>query len=154
MLYNNIEIGCEVNLRKRKGVSNGKHSQWRTPLLGNTIDNLMAIVGNKAELLKSNPKLIITDASNQELLDDNINDVTNYKPSGMLLLLLIKWDRDNVKSAYLWSDNEAVNIKKYKTNIITAHSSHFGSTGAYYLFGNREHYGLINNCSVAQFVPK
>ena len=39
LLYKNIEIGCEVNMRKRKGVSNGKHSQWRTPLLGNTIGN-------------------------------------------------------------------------------------------------------------------
>ena len=112
----------------------------------------MAIVGNKDELLKSNPKLIITDASNQELLEDNINDVTKYKPSGMVLFLLIKWDRDKVKSGYSWSQNEAVNIKKYKNNIITAHSSHFGSTGAYYSFGNRGHYGLINNCSVAQFV--
>ena len=76
LTYNNITLGSEVNLRRRKGISNGIHSQWRSPMLGNTIDVILAIVANKDEVVKSNPKLIATDGSSQELLSDNVNDVT------------------------------------------------------------------------------
>ena len=128
LAYNNITLGSEVDLRRRKGVPNLIHSQWRSPMLGNTIDGVLAIVANKDELVKSNPRLIVTDGSSQELLSDNVNDVTQYKPSGIVLLMLVKWERDKIKSGYSWAKKDAMNIKRCKNNIISAHSNHFGST--------------------------
>ena len=105
------------------------YSQWISPMLGNTANGILAIVANKDELMKSNPTLIVTDGSSQELLSDNVNDVTQYKPLGILLLMLVKWERDKIKSGYCWAKKNAINIKRCKNNIITGHSNHFGSTG-------------------------
>ena len=105
--------------------------------------------------MNSNPTLIVTDGtSSQEPLLDNVNDVTQYKPPGILLLMLVKWERGKIKSGYCWAKKDAINIKRCKNNIITGHSNHFGSTGQYVSFGNRGNYGLIHNSSVAQFANK
>ena len=152
--YNNIHMGSNVMLRKKRGLSSGINVNWKTPQLANTKGGYMLIATNKNELLKSNPDLIVIDGSNQELLIDNVNDHTDYEPSGILVLCIAKLERESVKSQYLWGPKDASNIKKWKTNIITGHSSHFGSTGNYYSFGNRANYGLIGLSSLTQFVHK
>ena len=152
--YNTIKLGKDITMRRKKCTSSGKSMQWKSPLLQNVANGFMAAVGLKKELLLSNPDLIVVDGSNQELLDDNINDVTAYKPSGIVVLCLIKLERELIRSQYLWGPNDALNINKCKTNIITGHSTHFGSTGKYYSFGNRANYGMIDKSSITQFVLK
>ena len=147
-------MGSNVMLRKKRGLSSGINVNWKTPQLANTKGGYMLIATNKNELLKSNPDLIVIDGSNQELLIDNVNDYTDYQPSGILVLCIAKLERESVKSQYLWGHKDAENIKKWKTNIITGHSSHFGSTGNYYSFGNRANYGLIGLSSLTQCVHK
>ena len=110
--YKNVTLGSEVYLRKRRGFSNGKHLHWRSPLLANTTDGVFEIVIYKTELLASNPELIIIDGSNQELLEDNVNDDTKYKPSGIVVLCLAKLERENITSGYSWCNKDAINIKK------------------------------------------
>ena len=58
------------------------------------------------------------------------------------------------KSNSVWGIDEANFLKKCKQNIIKGNSSHFGSTGKYYSFGNRANYALIDNSSVTQYVSK
>ena len=111
LTYNNITLKNEVDLKRRKGFSNGVYSQWRSPMLGNMANGILAIVANKDELMKSNPTLIVTDGSSQEVLSDDANDVTQYKPSGILLLMLVKWERDKIKSGYCWDKSDEINIK-------------------------------------------
>ena len=152
--YKNVTLGSEVHLMKRRIFSNGKHLHWRSPLLANTTDGLFAIVSYKNELLASNPGLIIIDGSNQELLKDNVNDNTEYKPSGIVVLCMAKLEREKISSQYSWESKDNINIKKWKSNIITGHSTHFGSTGNYYLFGSRANYGLIDKSSLRKFVQK
>ena len=120
----------------------------------NTTDGVFEIVIYKTELLVSNPELIIIDGSNQELLEDNVNDDTRYKPSEIVVLCLAKLEREDITSWYSWGNKDVINVKKWKSNIITGHSSHFGSTGNYYSYGNRANYGLIGKSSLTQFVHK
>ena len=63
LTYNNITLGDEVDLRRRKRFSNGVYSQWRSPMLGNMANGILVIVANKDELMKSNPTLLVTDGS-------------------------------------------------------------------------------------------
>ena len=152
--YNNIQLGKDIILRRKKCISSGKHIQWKGTSLENASNGFMAVVGYKHEFIDSNPDLIVVDGSNQELLEDNMNDVTAYKPSGIVVLCLMKLEREQIHSQYLWGPNDAINVKKCKTNIITGHSTHFGSTGKYYSFGNRANYGMIDKSSITQFVHK
>ena len=61
--YNNIVLGNKVILRKRSGISKDIHHQWKTAIMGNITDSVLAIASCKKEILKSNPILIITDGS-------------------------------------------------------------------------------------------
>ena len=45
-------------------------------------------------------------------------------------------------------------VKECKTNIIKGNSSHHGSSGNYFSFGNRANYGVINTSSITQYIPK
>ena len=152
--YSTIKLGKDIVMRRKKCTSSGRCMQWKSLLLQNVTNGFMVVVGYKHEFLDSNPDLIVVDGSNQQLLDDNINDVTAYKPSGIVVLCLMKLEREQIHSQYLWGLNDAVNIKKCKTNIITGHSTHFGSTGKYYSFGNRANYGMIDKSSITQYVLK
>lgn len=152
--YKSITLGKDIKLKRNKSISSGKQKQWRGPLLANTRNGIMLIVGNKNEFVASNPDLIIVDGSNQQLLEDDINNDTAYKPSGIVVLCMIKLERETIKTQYLWGPDDARNIKTCKTNIITAHSTHFGSTGQYYSFGNRANYGMIGKSSITQYVNK
>ena len=67
--------------------------QWKGPLLANTNNSCMVIVGYKREFVESNPNLIVIDGSNQELLEDNVNDDTVYTPSGIVVLCISKLER-------------------------------------------------------------
>ena len=152
--YKKYKIGSDLSFKRKKGKSSCVHMQWRTPMLANINGNCMLIVGRKSEILSSNPDVIVIDSSNQELLFDNVNDSSKYKPSGVVVLCMVKLEREKIASQYLWGLQDTVNIKKWKNNIITGHSTHFGSTGNYYSFGNRANYGLIDKSSLTQFAHK
>ena len=89
-----------------------------------------------------------------KLLENNMRDDTKYKPSGIVIFSLAKVEREDIRSEYSWGNKDALNVKKWKSNIITGYSSHFGSTGNYYSFGNRANYGLIGTSSLTQFTQK
>ena len=152
--YKKYKLGSDLSFKRKKGKSSCVHMQWRTPMLANINGNCMLIVGRKSEILSSNPDVIVIDSSNQELLFDNVNDSSKYKPSGVVVLCMVKLEREKIASQYLWGLKDAVNIKKWKNNIITGHSTHYGSSGNYYSFGNRANYGLIDKSSLTQFAHK
>ena len=106
----------------------------------------------KTEFLKLNPDLIVTDGSNQELLLDSVNDHTEYKPLGSIMLCMAKLEREKIFSQYSWGSKDVFTIKKCKSNIITRHSTHVGSTSNYYSFGKQANYGLVDKSSLTQFV--
>ena len=99
--YNNIQLGTNMVIRKRKGKSAGRNMQWKTPLLSNIKGGYMLIVAEKIELVKSNPDLIVIDGCNQGLLLDNVNDHTNYQPSGIVVLCIAKLEQESIKFQYL-----------------------------------------------------
>ena len=72
----------------------------------------------------------------------------------MLLLFFVKLDRECNNTGYAWGKKDSIFLKRCKQNIISCHSTHYGSTGKYYSFGNRANFGLINNSSITQYVPK
>jgi hypothetical protein len=76
-------------------------------------------------LVKSNPRLIITDGSRLKSTDGNDESDKLYKSSGIVLLMLAKWDRDSTKSSYSWGVDDVATLKRCKTNIITARTSHY-----------------------------
>ena len=45
--YNNIQMGTNIVIRKRKGKSAGRNMQWKTPLLSNIKGGYMLIVAEK-----------------------------------------------------------------------------------------------------------
>ena len=142
--YKSYKLGENLRFQNKKGHSSGKFLQWKSPALANINGGYIAIIGNKIEFLQVNPDLIVVDGSNQELLQDNMNDETVYQPSGILVLCIARLERDKIRTAYKWNAKDANTISTCKTNIITAHSTHYGSTGDYYCFGNRANYGLID----------
>ena len=152
--YNQYKLGSDLCFKRMKGISSCVDMQWRSPMLANIKGNYMLIVGSKREIISYNPDIIIIDSSNQELLFDNVNDNSDYQPSGIVVLCMVKLERQKIHSQYLWGNDDAINIKKCKTNIITGHSTHYGSSGNYYSFGNRANYGLIGKSSLTQFVHK
>ena len=152
--YKKYELGAELSFRRKKGKSSSVNMQWRTPMLANSNGKCMLIVGKKTGILSSNPDVIVVDGSNQELLMNNVNDHSEYKPSGIVVLCMVKLEREKIDLQYLWGLKDAMNIKKWKSNIITGHSTHFGSRDNYYSFGNQANYGLIDKSSLTQFVHK
>ena len=86
--YNNIEVGDKIILRTRKGNSNGSHQQWNTPLLGNMVNSVLAIVTSKQELLQSNPKLISTDGCKSYKSQGINSSKDEDKASGIVILML------------------------------------------------------------------
>ena len=70
-------LGDKVNLRKTVGISKGQKYQWKTPLLGNMVDSVVAIVSSKKELLESNTRIIIADGKKQKGPGDNNNSTKN-----------------------------------------------------------------------------
>lgn len=117
LAYNNITFGSEVDLKRIKGFSIGIYSQLILFVMGNTIDVVLAIIVNKDELIKSNPRPTVTDGSSQKLLSDSVNDVTQYKSSGIVLLVLVKWETDNVKSGYSCAKKDAMQEQYYKCTL-------------------------------------
>ena len=101
-----------------------------------------------------NPRLIITYGSRLKSTEGNDKNDKQYQPSGIVLLMLAKWGRELTKLSYLRRVDDISNLKRCKTNIIIARTSHYGSTGLYYSYGNRDNYGMINNSLVTQYGRK
>ena len=57
--YKKYELGAELSFRRKKGKSSSVNMQWRTPMLANSNSNCMLIIGNKTEILSSNPDVIV-----------------------------------------------------------------------------------------------
>ena len=110
--YKKYVLGSDVTLKRSFGQSSGLNMQWRTPMLTNIHGGFMLLVGSKEEIVHHNPEVIIVDGSSQELLSDNINDNSNYQPSGIVILCMVKLERNLEETKYLWGHKDAVNIKK------------------------------------------
>ena len=103
----------------------------------------IVIVPNKLELYKATSDLVIVNGGNKE-----------DKGSGYVVLCLCNIRKQTHVSEYVWGGNEAKLLASSKRNIITGHSTHFGSKGKYYSFGNRPNYAMINNSSITQYTSK
>ena len=96
----------------------------------------------------------MTDGCRLQSTNDNDDINKDYKSSGIVIPMLTKWDRESTKTSYSWDSDDLVNIKRCKPNIITARTSHYGSTGLYYSYGNRGNYQMMNNSSITQYAHK
>ena len=150
--YSSVTYGANIILKRKCCESNGKSLHWKRPQLKNIKGGYILIVGDKLELMETNDDLIVVDGSSQENDHKSIND--RYKPSGKVILSLCKLHQQHNNTYFSWGKSEAKLLKKSKHNVMKGHSSHFGSTGDYYSFGNRANYGMINNSSVTQYVSK
>ena len=97
------------------------------------------------------PNLMVMDVSSQQIEEET---VSNYQISGYLVLFLGRLQRENGVSEYVWRKDEINEVKECKSNIIKGNSSHHGSSGEYYSFGNRANYGVINTFSITRYTPK
>ena len=88
--YNDITVGNEVKLRKKRGISNGIHYQWKRPMLGNMSDSMVAIVSSKMELLSANFRIIITDGCRVKTGNNNHDKGHCNQSSGVVLLMISK----------------------------------------------------------------
>ena len=62
--------------------------------------------------------------------------------------------RDRNKAGYTRGSHQANFCKATKDNLIDTNSSHFGSKGKYYSFGNRGNYDMIDDSTVTLYVSK
>jgi len=151
MKYSTVAFGKKLHHQKTIYRSKGKTVNCKRLLLQNISGGLCMIVGKKTELVLQNPNLIITDGSGSEKECDGGKE---YKGSGYVILFLGRLQRQTCVSKYFWGKEKTHVVRDCKSNIIKGNSSHFGSSGKYFSFGNRANYGLIENSSITQYAPK
>ena len=149
--YSNVVFGNNLCLRKRSCKCKGKLLRWKAPILQNVSGGYCMIVCEKKEILLHDPNLMVMDGSQQTEEEET---VSKYQGSGFLVLFLGKLQRDSGVSKYVWAKDKINMVKECKTNIIKGNSSHHGSSGNYFSFGNRANYGVINTSSITQYIPK
>ena len=98
-----------------------------------------------------NPYLIITNRCGSEKEYDSDSQ---YRGSGYVIMFLGRLQRQTCVSKYLWGKEKNTVVRDCRSNIIKGNSSHHGSSGNYFSFGNRANYGLMNKSSITQCVPK
>ena len=141
--FNNVLYSDDIKkyLKRCKCTSNGKTLHWKRPHLNNL--GYIIIVTHKDELEKMTSELTVISGGNKE-----------EEGSGYVILCLCKIRKQTNVSEYIWGDNEEKLLSSAKRNIITGHSSHYGSKGKYYSFGNRANYAIIDNSSITQYTSK
>ena len=150
--YSNVVHGKNLEYRKRSCRSNGGVLRFNLPSIRNMAAHIIFIVADKEEILNHSPETLILDGSSQQT-EESKND-SSYIPSGKIILFMGRIETSDVISKYVWGKEEATFLNNCKDNLIKAHSSHFGSIGKYYSFGNRANYGMIGKSSVTQYVNK
>ena len=150
--YTEVIVGENISFQKKTIYHKNKVLKYRRPLLWNITGGYLMIVADKGELVQSNPDLIILDCSSQDHEIDEMNQ--KYVASGKIVLLMVKRDHQGKLSEYTWGRKEFDILNMCKTSVINGHSSHHGSLGKYYSFGNRANYGMIENSSITQYVSK
>ena len=149
--YSNVVFGNKLHLKSRSGKCKGTTMRWKSPILQNISGGYCMIVGDKKEILLHYPNLIIMDGGGTQ----DENDTENHRNgSGYLILFFGRLQRQTGISKYVWGGDKLNIVKECKTNVIKGNSSHHGSSGNYFSFGNRANYGKINNSSITQYVPK
>ena len=151
MKYSTVKFGEKLHLQKHIYRSKGKTIHCKRLLLKNIRGGFCMIVGEKTELMLHNPNLMIADGSGSEKECDSDRQ---YKGSGYVMMFLGRLQRQTDISKYLWGKEKTGVVRYCKSNIIKGNSSHHGSSGNYFSFGNRANYGLLNRSSVTQYVPK
>ena len=127
VFYESVTYGNNVMKARKSCTSDGKKSQWDTLLLSRMSCGYLSILCKKDEALNKYPHLLIVDGSSQEF--NNAGDTVSYKPSGMLVLCLMKLQRDNIIPRSSWGRNDSILLSMCKNNTITPKLDHFGSTG-------------------------
>ena len=97
-----------------------------------------------------NPDLIVTNGNGSETESDTDSQ---FIGSGYFVLFLGRLQRHTGISTYIWGKENTSVVRECKTNIIKGNSSHHGSSGNYFSFGDRANYGLINNSLITQYIP-
>ena len=127
VFYETVTYGNNVIKARKSFTSLGIKYQWDTLLLSRMSGGYLSILCKKDEALNNNPHLLIVDGSSQQV--NNVGDTVSYKPSGMLVLCLMKHQRDNIQPRCPWGKNDSVFLALCKNNTITPKLDHFGSTG-------------------------
>ena len=99
-------------------------------------------------LITTSKKDVVSDKSIKKIgtsLRTEINDRMDrkYKPSNVLLLMMCRLDENLNRTGYTWGEQHCNTIKSSKNNILQGSSSHFGSEGNYYSYGNKGAFELL-----------
>ena len=140
VLYETVTYGTNVLKVRKSCIVNGKKYQWDSFLITQMKFGYLSILCKKEDAIKINPHLLVVDGSNQETT--NVGKAASYKPSGYLVLFLMKHQRHDLDTRYSWGKHDSLRLKKCKNNIITTNLDHFGSTGMYFIL----HYVCIIIC--------
>ena len=150
--YNKITYGKNIKKPKRRQcMSLGKQLHYKQPAIANMDGGYFFITTQKKDILQLNKDVLIVDGSSQTTGKGNGG---KYCPSGIVILMFCKLQNIKQAKGYKWGSHQAKFLKVTKNNIMDCHSSHFGSTGSYYSFGNRGNYGMIDGSSVASYATK
>ena len=152
--YNKITYGRNVIVKKKKITSLGKLLHYKEPTIGNMKGGFLFVTAIKKDILTLYKDVLIIDGSSQEIAGDVCDKNKTYHPSGIVVLMFCKLRSNKNKAGYTWGSHQANFCKATKDNLIATNSSHFGSKGQYYSFGNRGNYGMIDDSSVALYVSK
>ena len=141
--YDNVLYSDMIkkHLKRCKCKSNQKNIHWKRPHLNNL--GYILIVTHKDELVPNHSDLVIISGGNM-----------NEKASGYIVLCLCQIRKQTEISQYTWGKREANLLHSSKRNIITGHSTHYGSKGKYYSFGNRANYATVDNSTITQYTTK
>ena len=101
------------------------------------------IVTLKDHLKKMNSDFVVINGGN---VDD--------EASGYIVLCLCQIRKQTNISEYIWGNYKVKLLHSAKRNIITGHSTHYGSKGKYYSFGNRANYAMVDNSTITQYTPR
>ena len=152
--YQKITYGGNIITRRKKFISDGKMLHYKEPTIGNIKGNFLFITAKKEDILCLSKETLIVDGSTQNIGDNLFENGTSYCPSGIVVLMFCKLQNIRNKTGYTWGSHQANFCHATKDNLIDANSSHFGSKGKYYSFGNRGNYDMVDDSTVTLYVSK
>ena len=123
IMYDNIEYGSEVKPMEKGSISNGNSIWWEEINLPVMKSSILLITTLKEELI-NDPSIIIVDTCLRSKCNDKSDN--KYKPSGIVVLLVCKFDRSQERTGREWGKDHYNEVKQSKPNIIGASMGHFG----------------------------
>ena len=150
--YSGVVYGANFVTENVCTICNGEEIRWTQINLSKMRSRCIYITVSKAECEIAYKGTIVFDVSDPKF-EGNMG-YAEYDPSGIVILSICYINNHNDPEGRTWGREDYDKLKRCKENIINENSTHHGSSGKYYSFGNKANYAIIEKSSVSQYVSK